>query len=206
MMKGRNNMQRFHGMHPIGARMPATPARLALTATLALALAACATGEERYDWVEIPGPAYATQAPAPRTPAPAPATVTAAATPAPAVSDDFNAWANDRVYFDTDLWTLSPGARETLNRQAQWFNRHPGTGVRIEGNADERGSGPHNLMLGQRRAEAVRDWLINQGVAAARISVLSNGKTRPVEPGADPAALARNRNVRTVVVLPLGSP
>jgi peptidoglycan-associated lipoprotein len=85
-------------------------------------------------------------------------------------------------------------------RQAAWLNRYPAVQVRIEGNADERGTREYNLALGSRRATAVRDYLVGLGVSPSRISTVSFGKERPVDPGADDEAFRRNRNARTAIV------
>ena len=72
--------------------------------------------------------------------------------------------------------------------------------VRIEGNADERGTREYNLALGARRANAVRDFLVSRGVSASRITTVSYGKERPIDPGTSEAAYQRNRNAHTAII------
>jgi peptidoglycan-associated lipoprotein len=86
-----------------------------------------------------------------------------------------------------------------LAAQAQWLSRYPAVRVRIEGNADERGTREYNLALGARRANAVRDFLVSQGVSGARIETLSYGKERPIDAGSSEDAWAKNRNARTAI-------
>lgn len=105
----------------------------------------------------------------------------------------------DRVFFETDQFDLSSQARDVLRRQATFFKRHSQLNVTIEGHADERGTREYNLALGDRRANAVRDFLISQGVDASRISVISYGKERPAVLGSNPAAWAQNRRAVTVI-------
>jgi peptidoglycan-associated lipoprotein len=80
------------------------------------------------------------------------------------------------------------------------LQRYPAIRVRIEGNADERGTREYNFALGARRADAVRDFLVSHGVAAGRISTISYGKEQPIDCGHDDAAWAKNRNARTAIV------
>jgi peptidoglycan-associated lipoprotein len=103
------------------------------------------------------------------------------------------------VYFDTDEYSIRADAQPVLGAQAQWLNRYPQVRIRIEGNADERGTREYNLALGARRANAVRDFLIGQGVAAGRIETISFGKERPIDPGSSEEAWAKNRNGHTAI-------
>jgi peptidoglycan-associated lipoprotein len=187
----KHQMKRSQGMR-LAASAP-----LVLTMVAALALGGC-TVTRSYEWRQVPGPVRAAQSVSVSEPSrPMSMAVTP---PTPGLMDDFARTASDRVYFDTDRWALSSDARETLGRQARWLTRHPGVRVRIEGNADERGSDEHNYMLGGRRAEAVRGYLINEGISAHRISMASHGETRPQESGGGSSSLARNRNARTVII------
>lgn len=117
----------------------------------------------------------------------------------PGSAQDFVVNIGDRVYFDTDEYVIRADAQPVLAGQAQWLNRYPGVRVRIEGNADERGTREYNLALGARRANAVRDFLIAQGVSGARIETISFGKERPIDPGSSEEAWAKNRNGRTAI-------
>ena len=119
---------------------------------------------------------------------------------APGTEQDFVVNVGDRIYFDLDSIEVRPEAMPRLNAQAQWLLRYPAVTVRIEGNADERGTREYNLALGARRAEAVRTYLINQGVPAGRIAVISYGKERPIAEGSNEDSWARNRNAHTAIV------
>ena len=118
---------------------------------------------------------------------------------APGSMEDFRVNVGDRVYFDLDSYEIRSDAYPRLNAQAAWLRRYPQVTVRIEGNADERGTAEYNLALGARRAEAVRSYLIQQGVPASRIDVISFGKERPIAQGSNEQAWAQNRNAHTAV-------
>jgi peptidoglycan-associated lipoprotein len=114
--------------------------------------------------------------------------------------EDLAATAGERVFFDFDSYSLTAEARSILTQQAAWLARNGGVRVRIEGHADERGTREYNLALGARRADAVRQALIAQGVSPLRIETLSFGKERPLDPASNEAAWAQNRNGHTVVI------
>lgn len=114
----------------------------------------------------------------------------------------FNQSIGDRVLFAVDQHTLSPEARTVLAGQAQWLNTNPTYAVIIEGHADEQGTREYNLSLGARRAAAVQNFLISQGVSAGRMRTISYGKERPIEVCSDEACYAKNR--RAVTVLSIG--
>ncbi len=105
----------------------------------------------------------------------------------------------DRVFFDFDKFDLKVQARETLDRQAAWLKQYPSVTVRVEGHCDERGTREYNLALGQRRAAAVRDYLVALGISASRIDVISYGKERPEVVGSNKAAWAQNRRGVTTI-------
>ncbi|HEX8525530.1 peptidoglycan-associated lipoprotein Pal [Allosphingosinicella sp.] len=107
---------------------------------------------------------------------------------------------SDRVFFDTDSYTLTDEGRSVLDAQAAWLLRFPDTGITIEGHADERGTREYNLALGDRRANSVRNYLESRGVPAHRMTTLSWGKERPEVEGSNETAWAQNR--RAVTVLP----
>ena len=119
---------------------------------------------------------------------------------APGSEQDFVVNVGDRIYFDLDSYDVRPEAMPRLDAQAQWLARYPQVTVRIEGNADERGTREYNLALGARRAEAVRTYLINRGVPAGRIDTISYGKERPIAEGSSEDSWARNRNAHTAIV------
>ena len=106
----------------------------------------------------------------------------------------------DRVYFATDSHTLDPEAQAVLDTQVAWLARNPSVRVTIEGHADERGTREYNLALGDRRANAAKNYLAGRGIAESRMTVISWGKERPEAEGSDESAWARNR--RAVTVLP----
>lgn len=173
-----------------------TVLRLALAATAAASLAACQSK---------PKPAFPTQAAGPTAPStePPPATgpVTGQPTaPLPGSAQDFVVNVGDRVYFDTDRHDIREDARPLLSAQSEWLRRYPSVAVRIEGNADERGTREYNLALGARRANSVRDFLVSQGVTAGRISTISFGKEQPIDPGSGEDAWQKNRNAHTAIV------
>src|SRR4051794_23238094 len=117
----------------------------------------------------------------------------------PGSQEDLVANVGDRVFFAFDQSTLSSDARATLDRQAAWLGRYPQVTVQLAGNCDERGTEEYNLALGQRRANAARDYLVARGVNSARVTTISYGKERPVAPGSDEQAYAQNRNAITSV-------
>jgi peptidoglycan-associated lipoprotein len=119
--------------------------------------------------------------------------------PIPGSEQDFVINIGDRVYFDFDQASIRADAQPLLQAQAGWLQRYPAIRVRIEGNADERGTREYNFALGARRADAVRDFLAAHGVAAGRIATISYGKEQPIDGGHDDAAWAKNRNARTAI-------
>ena len=106
----------------------------------------------------------------------------------------------DRVYFDTDEYAIDGEDRAILDSQATWLQRNPNVRVTIEGHADERGTREYNLALGDRRANAAKNYLASRGVSPSRMNVISWGKERPVAEGSDESAWSQNR--RAVTVLP----
>lgn len=112
---------------------------------------------------------------------------------------DFIANAEDRVFFAFDRSDLSSEAQSSLKSQAKWLKNNKNVNIVVEGHADERGTREYNLALGERRASAVKRFLIAQGVEANRISTISYGKERPAVLGSNEAAWAQNRRAVTVV-------
>ncbi len=106
--------------------------------------------------------------------------------------------AANSVYFAFDSSELDASARATLDAWAAWLNANPDVRIKVEGNCDERGSREYNLALGQRRADAVRDYLASQGVSASRIDTVSFGEERPVCTGTGEACWAQNRRADIV--------
>jgi peptidoglycan-associated lipoprotein len=118
---------------------------------------------------------------------------------APGSQEDLTQTAGDRIYFDTDQSQITPDARSTLERQVQWLQQNPRIAVWVAGNCDERGTEEYNLALGQRRANADRDYLASRGIDARRVQTISYGKSRPVDPSSTQEAWAHNRNAITSV-------
>ena len=104
----------------------------------------------------------------------------------------------DRVFFATNKSTLTTASRDTLRKQAAWMRKKSDVSVVLEGHADERGTREYNLALGERRANAVKDYLMTYGISGSRISVISYGKERPVNSGSTPLAWSQNRRSVTV--------
>jgi peptidoglycan-associated lipoprotein len=115
----------------------------------------------------------------------------------------FNQRVGDRVLFAVDQHTLSPQVQGVLGGQAQWLNSNPSYAVIIEGHADEQGTRDYNLSLGARRAAAVQNYLISQGVPGNRMRTISYGKERPIEVCSTEACYSQNR--RSVTVLSMGA-
>ena len=104
----------------------------------------------------------------------------------------------DRVFFATNKSTLTTASRDTLRKQAAWMRKKKDLSFTIEGHADERGTREYNLALGERRANAVKDYLMTYGISGGRLSVISYGKERPVNSGSSPLAWSQNRRSVTV--------
>ena len=121
--------------------------------------------------------------------------------PIPGSHADFVATvSSDRIFFGTDESEIDSEDQATLRSQAQWLARYPAKQVTIEGHADERGSREYNIALGERRANAAKNYLASLGVNVSRITTISYGKERPVAAGSDDAAWAQNRRAVTVTI------
>ncbi len=119
--------------------------------------------------------------------------------PEPGTQADLVVNVGDRVFFETDSSDLTSAARTTLENQATWLKQYPSLGVTIEGHADERGTREYNLALGERRANAVKNYLVALGVSPSRITTISYGKERPAVPGSNDTAWSQNRRGVTKV-------
>ena len=106
----------------------------------------------------------------------------------------------DRVFFATNKSSLTTKSRETLRKQATYLRKNKNLNVTIEGHADERGTREYNLALGERRANAAKDYLMTYGISGKRISTISYGKEKPVNPGSDALSWSQNRRSVTVKV------
>jgi peptidoglycan-associated lipoprotein len=161
--------------------------RQVLIATSILALAACAKKPPP----ELPPAPAQTEAP-PFTPP---------SGPVKGSQEDFMASvSSDRILFDTDKYDVDAQDQATLASQAQWLTQNPSVRVTIEGHCDERGTRDYNLALGERRANAAKNYLVSLGVPESRISTISYGKERPEAMGSDESAWAQNRRAVTVTV------
>lgn len=152
---------------------------VAAVAAMAL-LAACSTKKTE---VQATAPAAAPPPPAAAKPT----------GPAPDSLEYFNTVVGNTVQFDFDRYDLDAEDQTRLRAQAQWLNQYANRTITVEGHCDERGTREYNLGLGERRANAVRQYLISQGVAAGRVKTISYGKERPVCVSSDDACYARNR-------------
>jgi len=172
------------------------------------ALSACATKPEPVAPAE---PVPQVQAPAPVTrPAPLPPVVQEA--PPPTIMADPNApipgsvadfayqSGDERVYFGYDRYDLSSEARDVLKKQAVWLNQYGQVTAVVAGHADERGTREYNLALGARRADSVKAFLVSQGVNPSRLTTVSYGKERPIDPRSNDAGWSVNRNGHTNIV------
>jgi peptidoglycan-associated lipoprotein len=104
----------------------------------------------------------------------------------------------DRVFFAYDSYALTSAAQSTLSKQAKWLKANPSVTISVEGHADERGTREYNLALGDRRANAAKDYLMSQGISSNRVTTISYGKERPVKSGSNDTAWAQNRRSVTV--------
>jgi peptidoglycan-associated lipoprotein len=118
---------------------------------------------------------------------------------APGTPRDFITRAGDLVYFSTDSVELSVESQQTLTNQARWLKQYSERPIMIEGHADERGTREYNIALGAKRAQAVRNFLVQQGINPARIRTASFGKERPVAVCNDISCWSQNRRAQTVV-------
>ena len=104
------------------------------------------------------------------------------------------------VYFDFDKFNLRADAKASLDANYALLNEFPDAIVKVEGHCDERGTVEYNLSLGEKRAKAVMDYLVGKGIAAARLSIISYGKERPIDPGHSEAAWGKNRRAEFKVI------
>ena len=151
----------------------------------------CAKEEPPPPTVEPP-PRPAAPPPPPPSPPPPP--------PGPSISQQaFQEFQNQDIYFDFDKYDLRTDARTILDRKASFLNQNSSVRVQIEGHTDERGTNEYNLALGERRANAAKQYLTTAGISAGRLSTISYGEERPLDPGHNEAAWARNRRDHFVI-------
>jgi len=167
---------------PVGSKVAAT-----LLIAGSIALSACAS-----------------KAPKQLPPEPGPATTseTTQSGPIPGSQADFVAFTqgSDTIYFDTDRYNIDSADAAALQAQAQWLLRYPQKRATLEGHCDERGTRDYNLALGERRANAAKNYLASLGVEPGRLTTISYGKERPLALGSDESAWARNRRAVTVTI------
>jgi len=150
--------------------------------------------------------ACASKAPPELPPQPGPATTTETAPrtlgPVPGSQADFLAQmqGDDTIHFDFDRYEVRPEDQMRLQKQAQWLSRYPGKRATIEGHCDERGTREYNLALGERRANATKNYLVGLGVDPNRLTTISYGKERPIALGSNEAAWAQNRRAVTITI------
>jgi peptidoglycan-associated lipoprotein len=109
------------------------------------------------------------------------------------LANEMRMFESESIYFDFDKSDLKTESQAVLKKKADWLRRNPGYSLRIEGNCDERGTNEYNLALGERRADSAKKFLAALGIAENRMSVISYGEERPVDPGHNEAAWAKNR-------------
>lgn len=107
---------------------------------------------------------------------------------------------SNTVHFSYDQYDIDPEARAILDSQARWLAAHPGVRITIEGHCDERGTREYNLALGDRRANAAKNYLAARGIPASQINTISYGKERPVALSSDDSSWAQNRRAVTIVI------
>ncbi len=173
---------------------------LLLVVALGLSLAGCGCFQQAMKGETAPPPApeqtkvvppaeKGEVAVAKETPAPVPGAAPGAPGAAPAVAGAVGL--ND-IYFDFDKYNIRPGDADILKKNYDWFAANPDR-VRIEGNCDERGTVEYNLVLGQKRADSTKSYMTKLGVDGKRMDTVSYGKERPVDPGHNEEAWAKNR-------------
>jgi peptidoglycan-associated lipoprotein len=112
---------------------------------------------------------------------------------------EFQTSVGDRVYYATDSYSLLAESKATLDRQVAFLRRYPTVMLRIEGHADERGTREYNLALGDRRAQAAKEYLMAQGITSNRLTTSTYGKERPEAIGSSDAAWSQNRRAVSVI-------
>lgn len=122
--------------------------------------------------------------------------------PVPGTQADFLAqmMGQDTIYFDTDKSNIDAPDQAALQAQAAWMAKYPGKRATIEGHCDERGTREYNLALGERRANAAKNYLVSLGIDASRLSTVTYGKDKPIALGSDEASWAKNRRAVTITI------
>lgn len=120
----------------------------------------------------------------------------------PGWAEDASQFAADTVYFDFDSAAIKSSESDKISAVASYLASNPGKAVKVEGHCDERGTEEYNRSLGERRALAIREELVRLGVSADRVDTISYGKDRPVDPGHNEAAWAKNRRGVFILLSP----
>jgi peptidoglycan-associated lipoprotein len=131
--------------------------------------------------------------------APVPVATAPSSSITPGSAEDFRVNVGDTVFFETDQHSIRPDAQAVLQKQAAWLKQYPQTKLLVEGHADERGTREYNLALGDRRAYAVKEFLVSLGVDAARLQTKSYGKERPTCTESDDSCWQQNRRGYSVL-------
>jgi len=173
--------------------MKRTPALLFLAAVALAALFAAGCAKKAAEAPPMPPPAPPVVKPVTPEPTPTPAAETPVPVPSLTAGDFTD------VFFDLDSYSLRDDAKTALDLAAKLLRDKTGVSVTLEGHCDERGTVEYNQALGEKRANAARDYLVNAGVPAARIQTLSYGKERPFAEGHDESAWAQNRRAHFVL-------
>ena len=168
--------------------------KIAIAVTMASALALSACKKEAPE--DLPPPPQNVATP---TPTPGPVTPQGAI---PGTQAHFaqTMQGRDTIYFDTDKFDIDSEDQAALRQQAQYLQQYPNVRATVEGHADERGTREYNIALGERRANAAKNYLVGIGVPASRIQTVSYGKERPVALGSNESAWAQNRRAVSVVI------
>ena len=161
-----------------------TMIKLGLVVTAAAVLAACSSTKEE---------------------APAPVAQPQVSSIKPGSAEDFRVNVGDTIFFDLDSHSIRADAQGVLQKQAAWLKQYPSARLSVEGHCDERGTREYNLALGDRRAYAVKEFLVSLGVDAARLQTKSYGKERPVCTESDDSCWQQNRRGNSVVAGGAGS-
>ncbi|MEN6475472.1 MAG: peptidoglycan-associated lipoprotein Pal [Syntrophaceae bacterium] len=175
------------------------PVGVVLVISLSLCIFGCAKKavpektEEMQPAMEQPAPPAPEQAP----PMEPPKVETAQ--PMPSLEDQIREFEDQDVLFDFDKYNLNPDALPILGEKSVFMKAHPEMKIRIEGNCDERGTVEYNLALGDRRAKSAKDFLVTSGVSEAQIETISYGEERPLDPGHNEEAWAKNRRDHFVI-------
>jgi len=164
----------------------------ALTVVSALAISACAKKAPE----ELPPPPQA------QTPTTTPASPPPQSGPTPGSQAHFaqTMSGRDTIYFDTDRYNIDGEDQSALQAQAQYLSQYGQARATVEGHADERGTREYNIALGERRANAAKNYLVSLGIPANRVTTVSYGKERPKATGSNEAAWAQNRRAVTVIL------